>query len=540
LTRGTFSRFGAFAAGLLAALGIALAADGIFRLQASAEALDSALANLAALAICYWYGRLEPAWLAALFRADEKTLRRRLWLELTPLLLLFLLRHAWEPALPALRTWLPVAAGLRCVSVWAARPAPKKDDWWLIFLAAPALLFAAGFLGRRSLFLPLIMGAMLATGWPFTGRLRRWCATEGMAALPAILPLFLGAACGRKWLGAAGLVGWAVGRLWAYPRWLERRGYGWVMLIGCGLVFWLGELALSASPLADALATPHLTAAVESHDTLFWINKETFRGTTDFGVARVKIRGRETPTEKTPGVERVLCCGGSTTYGVDLPLEQTWVHLAEQRLLTQGRRCELLNAGEAGYTAFQIKLLLEHFLVPDYRPDGVILYLGYNDGNLARGPYTERELYRMWQAYRAGGGNLRLRLGQAFRGYRLYNLWSYLLRGVRRRYGPSQVTLSSSAEFSQTLAEMLAYLKEKKIRVLLVAEASQVDSTLYRRIMAEQAAAHDAAFLDVHEIIRRQHSAADIFTDVVHLTPRGNRIVAELIADAWLATENRP
>lgn len=540
MTRGTFSRFGAFAAGLLAALGMALAGDGFFRLKTAADALDDALANLAVLAAAFLYIRWEPSGLARLFRADEKILRRRLFLELTPLLLLFLLRRAWEPALFLLHNWLPVALGLRLVSVWAARPDPARNDWRPVVLLVPLLLCAAGFLGDRSVYLLLPVILALSTALLFNGNLRRWCATEGVAALPAIAPLFLGAAAGRKWLGVAGLLGWGIGRLWAYPRWLKRRGYGWVMLIGCGLVVWLGELSLGASPLADALATPHLSADVESHDTLFWINKETFRGSTDFGVGRVKIRGRETPLAKTPGVERVLCCGGSTTYGVNLPLEQTWVHLAEARLKEQGRRIELLNAGEAGYTAFQIKLLLENYLAPDYHPDGVILYIGYNDGNLARGPYTERELYRMWQAYRAGEGDLRLRASQSLRRFRVYNLASYLMRSVRRRYGPPQVTLSTSNEFSQTLHEMLAYLREQKIRVLLVAEASQVDAALYRRIMAEQAAIHGASFLDVHEIIRRQYAPEDIFTDVVHLTPLGNQIVAQLIADAWAATEKTP
>ena len=530
----------AYAAGLVAALPVALVFDDLFGLRLIPDAGNAVLLNLLAVSLVLLTLRFEPRRLAKVFTANETKLRRRLVIELSPLLILFLFRGSWDIDSGALALVALLTVGLRAVSVWSLRGTEKMPSWYAGFLWLPTLALAGVYGGNLGGFWLAPALVMILIGGLFLRDFRRLAATEGIAALPGLLGLLAFAVTGNRWAGVAGVTAWGLGRLWAYSRWLRRRGYGLVMLAAALIAFWMIDGSLRRSPWADALTSRHLSADVQVHDALFWIHKDVFRGDIDFGVARVKIRGREVPKKKTADITRVICCGGSTTFGVKLPPEKVWVTLAEKRLHDSGRRIELLNAGEPGYTAFQIHLLLKHFLVPDYDPDGVILYIGYNDSQLTRGPYTERELYAMWQAYRVGRGTWRMRLGNFLQRSRLYNLYAHTLTGARRRWSPEKVPISTPPEFARTLDELLSYLEDAQIRVLVAAEAHQNDEVIYRRIMKRLARQHHAGFVDVYDLVRRRNAPGEIHTDVVHLTPRGNEIVADIIADAWQNMEIGP
>lgn len=540
MRKGDLTGLAAFAAGIVAALAFALVADDLFWLRSVDTAGGPALRALALLLFLFLYGRYEPRLWARWLGCAEKPLRRRLVGDLGPLLVLVVLEPVWAVAGHLALVWLPVALGLRLGSVWVTRsPAARhRAGWGVAWLAALGL--ALVFAGTQSLWVLAAVALMALAGLPFLRDWRAWAATEAVAAASGLAGLLAFAVSGDRWLGAAGLAGWGIGRLWVYPKWLARRGYGWVMLAAIVSAALLGEAGLRASPWADALTTRHLSADVQSHDTLFWIHKDAFRGSIDFGVARVKIRGRDVPAAKTPDVTRVLCCGGSTTFGVDMPVEEAWPQLAERDLRAAGRRIELLNAGEPGYTSFQINLLLQHYLVPDYNPDGVILYIGYNDGQLTRGAYTERELYQRWRAEQAGDMRWPVQLGRRLQTSRLYNMAARGIIGTRERYRTDAAPNATPPELSRTLDEMLTYLRGRGIRVLIAAEAHQNDDEIYRQVMRETARRHGAGFVDVYQKMRRETTPAQAHTDVVHLTPLGNQRVARWIADAWQAMEPQP
>ncbi len=482
------------------------------------------------LAVLVW--RLEPRiWTRE--RAEETRLRWRLLFDLLPWLIAFLLRDVFSLSSSLLTYWFAVAVGLRAVTVWATRPFDEKKSFWHMLPAVVVWAVLLWIARRQPLF---ILSAILLSvvGLVFLReQARRWLRTESVAVIPGVAPLIIAAfpTTSNWWLSTAAIAIGA-GRLWAYSRWRERSGYGLFMLSACLAAGLLVEGALRISPDASSFETMHFAPTVVSHDKLFWVNKEVFRGDSDFGVGRVKIRGREVPKQKTPGVQRVMCCGGSSTFGVNLPPEQAWPAIAEQVLHGNGCTVELLNAGEPGYTIFQIKMLLEYYLLPDYHPDGVILYVGYNDSRLMRGPYSERELWQMWQKARAGQGGASLRVAEVLQHSRAYNLFARLLVGARQQAGPKKA-ISSPPEFSATLGEMLAMLQQKQVRTLVAAEAYQEPDQIYRQIMKRQAADHGAGFVDVYDLIRKRYDSAAVHTDVVHLTPEGNRHVAELIASAW-------
>jgi lysophospholipase L1-like esterase len=93
------------------------------------------------------------------------------------------------------------------------------------------------------------------------------------------------------------------------------------------------------------------------------------------------LRSPEIPRARSPGSFRIAVVGASTVMGVGAATnEDTFPALLESRLrkMFPGRTIEVINAGIAGYTLEDERLLLERLILP-LRPDLVIAYTGVND-----------------------------------------------------------------------------------------------------------------------------------------------------------------
>lgn len=90
------------------------------------------------------------------------------------------------------------------------------------------------------------------------------------------------------------------------------------------------------------------------------------------------MRGAEVGP-KRDGVPRVICCGGSTTYGEGVDdWHDTMPVLLEQELRERGRDVEVLNAGCPGWTTLETLINFETRLL-DLQPDVIVVYHGIND-----------------------------------------------------------------------------------------------------------------------------------------------------------------
>lgn len=107
-------------------------------------------------------------------------------------------------------------------------------------------------------------------------------------------------------------------------------------------------------------------------------------------------RGKETTVEKPPHVFRIVCLGGSTTFGLGEPDEtQTYPELLEKRLnelYPGGPHFEVINAGTPGWSSAE-SLINLHFRVLELNPDMVILYDGINDTFAMRRPEEGKSDY---------------------------------------------------------------------------------------------------------------------------------------------------
>jgi lysophospholipase L1-like esterase len=102
-----------------------------------------------------------------------------------------------------------------------------------------------------------------------------------------------------------------------------------------------------------------------------------------FRINSLGFRGPEVTYEKKPGVLRVVCLGGSTTFDIgSVGPAQPWPEVLEaalrKRLGTQS--VEVLNLGIPGATSFDSLIDLQLRVLP-LQPDLVIVYQGHNDIN---------------------------------------------------------------------------------------------------------------------------------------------------------------
>ena len=75
---------------------------------------------------------------------------------------------------------------------------------------------------------------------------------------------------------------------------------------------------------------------------------------------------------------RVLCLGGSTTFGATVSDDETWPAQLEATLTARGQPAQVFNAGVNGYMTRQ-KVAWAEVLIPHVRPDVVIVEV-YNEG----------------------------------------------------------------------------------------------------------------------------------------------------------------
>jgi lysophospholipase L1-like esterase len=88
-------------------------------------------------------------------------------------------------------------------------------------------------------------------------------------------------------------------------------------------------------------------------------------------------RGRVYSPAKTAG-QRVVCLGGSTTWGHRLPVEDTWPAILEETLTEDGYDIEIINAARPWYTTAH-SLVNYCLQMRRYDPDLVIIMHGIND-----------------------------------------------------------------------------------------------------------------------------------------------------------------
>ena len=269
------------------------------------------------------------------------------------------------------------------------------------------------------------------------------------------------------------------------------------------------------------------------------------------------LREKEIPLEKQPGKPRIIVIGDSVSVMCDWEWNprKGYVPFLGQDL--EGR-AEVINAAVSGYTTYQERLLLEHYLLP-YKPDLVILQYTVND--------NQKFLHRF-------DSNVGLLLTEEARRAYLPEKgdplawlpdWSYL--AIRLRFLALQwrvkdhkypwdkypgFSLAWQDESWGLFEEQLVSIKELvegtggQVRVLMVPFGPQFRKKLLdeerphvlkpQTKMPEICGKLGVTLIDVFPIMEK-NGGESLFYDMVHLTSKGHRIVADVLREHL--TENQ-
>lgn len=277
------------------------------------------------------------------------------------------------------------------------------------------------------------------------------------------------------------------------------------------------------------------------------------------------FRGEPITIKRTPGKLRIMFMGGSTVYCMRTIYNES--HPRRLELLLQekypDRPLELQNTGVDWYTT-QHSLSNYLFRIKDFKPDIIILFHGINDlcrsfspEKLARGPY--RPDYAHYY-----GPVSRLILGR----YELFDfphpyivgwLGEDLLYSDFSRPVPAKIeSFPSLQSFERNLRSLITILKADKVKLILATQASFYKDDMKPEESAllwmnNQFCYTDGKYPDIQSMIggMKQFNkktleiaksegipvvkvagnvpqTAKNFRDDVHLTPEGNKVVADI------------
>ncbi len=251
-----------------------------------------------------------------------------------------------------------------------------------------------------------------------------------------------------------------------------------------------------------------------------------------------------------PDAFTIACMGGSSTYGTQVPLEDSYPHQLELALAeSPGRDVQVINAELGGNSTPNLIALLSSRVV-HLRPRIVIFYTGFNDAwNRILFPnykddYShaqkswEQPRMPLWR-YSRFFDLLAAKLGHPFSRDPHIHAVAWNPMGGKAEENWRQ---SSSASFRMNLLTLVAITRAHGAVPVLATQAPdfahhplRAGNDLWVRAMEEQtgilrqvAAETGVDLIDVRAAMSDQE---DFFADVLHMSAAGNRSRAALMAD---------
>lgn len=271
---------------------------------------------------------------------------------------------------------------------------------------------------------------------------------------------------------------------------------------------------------------------------------------------------------RVAGRLRILCMGESTTWGHKLANDETWPAQLQELLVARGQDVEVLNGGVSGWGLEQVVRALQDGLLRRLRPDVVLVYAGWNAPRLAgnrqvarvreaiarreHDPLLSRSALARWldkalEGETTGTGTARREFATA--AAEAFPALAPELRAACEAHGarlafvrfPALAQRAPPAR-ADVRAAFEALLLERAPRGDEAQELAREAAALHASLLAAVAAGAQAAgapLLDAAGGLERrlpaERDAADAlwtgwFKDALHLTPAGNRALAEALA----------
>lgn len=350
----------------------------------------------------------------------------------------------------------------------------------------------------------------------------------------------------------------------------------------------LSEEALD--PEAEALKH----ARNRAHPYLAYANVPDFRvdrraeGGQQVSHNSLGFRGREISVAKPPGVFRIACLGGSSTYGQSESSDEAIWPARLEVLLNEDApagapRVEVINAGCQGYSTFESLINLE-LRVVDLEPDLVLVYHGINDMRCAlyRTPVSDNTHWRaVWPVERPSRIEELVQASTTFRFLRSFDdswifrrrqLGSYVIvefDPVADQYAKADPPAQGFDNIRRNLQSIVAVARAHGAQPIFLTQAmrySDLDEApskdmqtwglgRVKELLREVGAERDVPVLDIAPAIEseaaRQLAAGEtvvvkkrvqdlVFTNEVHFTDAGSDLMARTLLAALLEGEHVP
>jgi hypothetical protein len=263
--------------------------------------------------------------------------------------------------------------------------------------------------------------------------------------------------------------------------------------------------------------------------------------------------------ERTPGLPRILCLGGSTTEGGNsMGLLGSYPHFLEEKLEKRcGHDFEVLNAGMAHWNSAEL-LTCWFLLLQDLKPDVLVINAGVNDCEPRVWPGFEVDYRHYRRPIRMPAFSLERQLLTRWSDFfAWFDSRAYILdvAEVSRLPldGPTEyqrtgvMDPATARSFRRNVEAIGDNAEAHGVRVMLMTEPLQPpnEDTLrnsghyfagtpqHNEILRELSRGKgwmltDAARMDELDLERRK----SLFVTIAHVTPEGNQMKADYILDA--------
>ncbi len=243
------------------------------------------------------------------------------------------------------------------------------------------------------------------------------------------------------------------------------------------------------------------------------------------------IRDKRDPIPDKAGNFRIICLGGSVTYGAPdnlIKLDDTYAKRLESILNSRHplNKYEVINAGVSGYTSYQGFKYLQTRII-NYHPDLILIHFGHNDGTNAL--YLEDN-------EQVCPGLLLTNIQNILIKSKTYQLLSKLIFILKHNFKQSSVLSCretkfrvSGKDYKQNL-ELMAKLGEQN-----GFKAVFIPPLLYEGGFVFYAHAYkipdNLMAVDYLRRFEKEKDKDSLFYDNCHFTNKGHQILAEEIAD---------
>jgi lysophospholipase L1-like esterase len=311
-------------------------------------------------------------------------------------------------------------------------------------------------------------------------------------------------------------------------------------LLPAVLLFSILEVGLRLSPLSEYLSRDYRLGSRFDH-CVFWKPAPPERN--PLGIYydyKKQFRGIYYDKKKAEGVFRIICLGGSSTWGWPLPdTKRIYPALLEELLNSHfpDRRFEVINAGVGGYSSFQDLMYLKNSLL-EYSPDVVTICAGANDSNNNSDIHVAMTDREYWE-YLQKKINKQPLVGQVilsawerfFMNFRVYNAMSEIMF----RMGNKPKRRVPVSDFTDNMEELIRLGRQNNFKVFFITEAHRERDVIaeYNEVLQRLAGSREGVFFVDTRLLLDDDS---YFIGQMHPTYDGHKIIAAAVFDALVAS----